>query len=233
MLNKVIIVLLLIILIFQLGCKSGRETKEKIDKNEFEGVITYHEVNKATDGILKIDDTVQMFYSHGNFVKIHSIKFPEPHIVKDYYLEKHALRLMLFSNSDSLQQINLSFPVQRLDCFKVTKADEQIFSKKCENIELNISYHEKDSTTYTDSQITFSRGYLKVDKNHFKNWNLGFYNKVIDECGCLYLKFKAVHFDSSHKNILWWETLDVISVKEESVDPKVFEIDTTKVRYAK
>jgi len=231
MLKNVTILLLSIISIFQCGCKSGKEAKEKITANEFEGVITYHEVNKSSDGIINMDDTVQVFYAHGNFVKIHSINSFGIHIVKDYYLESKPLRLMLFSNSDTLQQLNLNFPTQKLDGFKATKTNEQIFSKKCENIELNISYHEKDSTTYTDSQFTFSRGYLKINKEHFKDWNLAFYNQVIDESGCLFLKFKTVHFGRSHKDILSWETLDVISVKEEPVDPKIFDIDTTKIKY--
>jgi hypothetical protein len=122
-------------------------------------------------------------------------------LLKDYYLESKPLRLSLFNNSDTLHQLDLNSSIERLDSFKVKKINDRIFSRDCESIELNTSYSEKGTTTYTDFNFIFSRGYLNVDKEHFKNWNLGFFNKVVDESGTYYLKFKAVHFDSSDKNV--------------------------------
>jgi hypothetical protein len=42
----------------------------------------------------------------------------------------------------------------------------------------------------------------EIDKEHFKNWHLGFCDEVMNESGAFYLKFKAGHFDSSDKNVL-------------------------------
>ncbi len=229
MFKTLIILFSAMIFISQFGCG----TKKKTNTKEFEGIITYHEVEKRSDGAINTDDTVQLFYSNGNYVGIHSERSSKIHIVKDYYLEKKALRLFLLSSSDTLLQLGLNLSTEKLDGFKVRKVNDQILSRKCENIEINISYPEKDSTTYTDINFIFSRGYLKIDKQYFKNWNLGFFNKFIDESGAYYLKMKSVHFDSSHKNILSSKTYDVISVKEESVDPKIFEIDTTKINWTK
>jgi hypothetical protein len=227
MFKTLIILLFAIISIAQHGCKPAKESNEKLSGKEFEGIITYHEISKSSYGLPDVDDTVQLFYAHGNYVNVHSEKSPKFHIVKDYYLEGGPLRLFVDNISDTLYQLNLNFPIENLEGFKVEKVKDKILSRKCENIEVNISYPYKDSTTYTDINYTFSRGYLQIDKQHFKNWDLGFSNKVIDESGALYLKLKTVHFDSSHKNILSSKSYDVISVKEGPIDPKIFEIDTT------
>jgi hypothetical protein len=232
MLKTLIIPLFAILSISQIGCKFGREADKKTSIKEFEGIITYHEILKNSDDTIEVDDTVQVFYAHGNYVGIHSEKSSKFHLVKDFYLKHEPLRLLLFNTSDTLHQLDLKFPVERLDDFKIKKITDQILSRKCEEIELNISYPEKDSTTYTDVSFTFSRGYLKIDKEHFKNWSLGFFNKAVNESGTFYLKFKAVHFDSSHKNILSSKTYDVISVEEKVIDPKIFEIDTAMIKWA-
>lgn len=212
-----------------LACNSNNNASKNTPK-EFEGIITYHEIIKNSDSTFNVDDTVQLFYSHGNYVGIHSDPSPKFHLVKDYYFEKKALRLLLFNNSDTLHQLNLNLPIEKLDDFKVKKIDDQILSQQCEEINIKTSYPEKDSTTYSDFTFVFSRGYLNVDKQHFKNWHLGFFNKVIDESGAFYLKLKAVHFDSSLKNILSSKTYDVISVKKQIINPKIFEIDATKIK---
>lgn len=233
MLKTLTIILSAIFSISQFGCKSAAKPKETSQK-EFEGVITYHEVEfiNYPDGKSFLNDTVQLFYSHGNYVGIHSEKSAKFHVVKDYYLESKPLRLFLYNTSDTLHQLNLNFPVQKLDGFKVKKINDKILSRDCENIEVNVSYPQKDSTTYTDFNFIISRGYLKIDKQHFKNWNLGFFNKIADETGVFYLRLKAVHFDSTHKNALSAKIYDVISVKEQPVDPKIFEIDTTMIKWA-
>ena len=58
---------------------------------------------------------------------------------------------------------------------------------------------------------------------------MGFCNKVMEESGSFYLKFKAIHFDSSHKNILSSKVLEAISVKEQPIDPAIFQIDNSKI----
>lgn len=227
-----ILLLSIIILVTQFGCKFGRESKKSTGVKEFEGVITFHEVSKGNDGLINLDDTVQLYYANGNYVSIHSQVSQKIHIVKDYYFESRPLRLFLLNNSDTLHQVNLNFPDEKLEIFKTEKITDRIFSRNCERTEVSSIYTGKDSTTYTDFSFIFSRGYLNVDKEHFKNWNLGFFNKVVAESGAFYLKFKAVHFGSSHKNVLSSKTYDVISVKEEIVNPKIFEIDTTLIKKA-
>lgn len=172
---------------------------------------------------------MQLFYSHGNYVGIHSASSQKFHLAKDYYLKSKPLRLLLFNNSDTLHQLDLNFSIEKLDSFKVNRINDQILSRKCESIDLYTSYSENGNKTYTDFNFVFSRGYLNIDKEHFKNWRLGFFNKVVSESGAFYLKFKAVHFDNSHKNVLSSKTYDVISVKEEPVNSKIFEIDTTLI----
>ncbi|MEO6149831.1 MAG: hypothetical protein ABIN95_01815 [Mucilaginibacter sp.] len=222
------ILFLAIASILQIGCKFGSETKKNTSSKEFEGIITYHEIVKSSDGI-NVDDTVQLFYSDGNYVGIHSEKSSKFHLVKDYYLKSKPLRLLLFNNSDTLHQLSLNFPIEKLERFEVKEVKDKILSRKCEMIKVSTSYNERDSTTYSDMSFIFSRGYLKINKQHFKNWNLGFFNKVVGESGVFYLKFKSVHFDSSHKNILSSKTYDVISVKEVPINPKVFEINTAMI----
>lgn len=212
------------------GCKYGKAHNQKQDIKEFEGIITYHEVLKNSDSLLNVDDTVKVFYAHGNYVGVHSEASQKFHLVKDYYFEDKPLRLLLFNNSDTLYQMSLNFPIEKLEHFKVIKINNQVLSKQCERIDLSTSYAEKDSVTYSDFSFIFSRGYLNVNRAHFKNWNLGYFNKVINESGTLYLGFKAVHFDSSHKHILSVKTYDVISVKEQPVDPKIFEIDPSMIK---
>jgi len=231
--RKTLTVLLLsaIFVIAQLGCKSEKGAKKTAGQKEFEGLIVFHEISKTSDGFIDIDDTVQMFYANGNFVSIHTDLSQKPHIIRDYYFGDKSLRLIMLSNSDTLHKVNLNFPGEKLNSFKLKKLNNQILGKKCESIELSTSYPEKDSTTsYSDFVFVFSRGYLNIDKEHFKNWNLGFFNKVASESGAFYLKFRAIHFDSSHKNILSIKTYDVIAVKEQPVDPIVFKIDTSKIK---
>ncbi|WP_454804512.1 hypothetical protein [Mucilaginibacter phyllosphaerae] len=231
MLKPLIILLAAILFMSQLGCQSGKVYKQKSIASEFEGVITCHEIVTGIDSLYNLDDTVQIFYSHGNYVGIHSSLSQKIHLVKDYYFEDKPLRLLLFSDSDTLRNLNLYSPIERLDAFKVRKVNDKILSRECETIEVNTSYAEKDSITYTDFSFVFSRNYLTIDKSHFKNWHLGFFNKVTDESGAFYLKLKAVHFDSTHKNILSSKTYDVISVKEETIDPKVFRINSALIKY--
>lgn len=228
-----ILLLSAIIVITHVACKSGKGSEKIIAKKEFEGLITFHEISKTSDGLIDIDDTIQMFYANGNYVSIHTDLSQKPHIMRDYYFGDKSLRLFMLNTSDTLYQLNLNFPGERLDSFKLKKINDQIFSRKCESIELSAGYPGKDSTTYTDFVFVFSRGYLSIDKEHFKNWNLGFFNKVANESGSLYLKFKAIHFGSSHKNILSVKTYDVIAVKEQQVNPIVFKIDTSKIKINK
>lgn len=229
MLKTLTILLPIIISMGLIECKSAKDHKENKSIKEFEGIITYHEVQKSIDSTFSVDDTVKLYYANGNYVGIHSEKSPKFHIIKDYYLEKKELRLFLYNTSDSLHQLALTYPIEKLESFKVRKLNTQILSKKCEKIEVNISYTQGDSTTYSDMDFIISRDYLKVNKEHFKNWNLGFFNKVIGESGSFYLNLKTVHFDSTHKNILHSKTLDVISVTEGPVDPKIFEINYKKI----
>lgn len=215
------------------GCKFKKENQKSSVAKEFEGIITYHEITANYSGEFNLNDTAVLFYSHGNYVGVHFTLSPKFHLFKDYYFQHNALRLFLFNNSDTLHQLDLKNSIEKLDSFKVKKIKEQVLSRKCESIELSTSYAEKDSTTYTDYTFIFSRGYLKVDKEHFKNWNLGFFNKVINESGAFYLKFRAIHYDSSHKNILSTKTYEAISVNAQPIDPRVFAIDTTKIKWTK
>ena len=175
---KAIIILLFASVLFTglRKCKHVEVISNGSAIKEFEGVITYHEISKNADSRWDVDDTVQLFYSHGNFLGIHSETSSGFHLIRDYYLEDRPLRLLLFNNSDTLYQLRLNFPIEKLDSFNMRKTKDQILSKKCEEINLKISYHEKDSTTYTDFTFVFSPGYLPVDKKHFKNWNLGSFN---------------------------------------------------------
>jgi len=129
----------LIVLIAQFSCKFGTDRKAETDVKEFEGVITYHETLTNSDGEFNADDTVQVFYSHGNYVSIHSNTSQKFHLVKDYYFEKGPMRLYLFNNSDTLHQIRLNSPIEKLESFKVRPISEQTLSRKCEIIELNTS----------------------------------------------------------------------------------------------
>jgi len=228
---KTLITLLVAIgvFIFFLACNQANSTSKNNTTKEFEGIITYHEVIKNSDSTLNLDDTVQLFYSHGNYVGVHSEPSSKFHLVKDYYFENKPLRLLLFNNSDTLHQLSLNFPIEKLDGFKMKKINDQILGRQCEEIDVSTSYPENESITYSDFTLVFSRGYLNVNKEHFKNWHLGFFNRVIDEFGAFYLKLKAVHFDNTHKNVLSSKTYDVISVKEQAIDPKIFEIDATKI----
>jgi len=233
MLKPLFILIVFISTISLVQCNATRSSPKSSFKPEFEGVITYHEIRKSNDGFIDIDDTVQHFYSHGNFVNIHSVKSSPFHIVKDYYLADKALRLNLFNNTDTLYQLRLNSPAAKLESFKVAKVNDRILSRDCENIQMEESFPEKDSTTYTITNYTFSRNYIKVDTNHFKGWKLGFFNKIVDESEAYYLRLQSVHYGSSHKNVLSTLIYDVISVKEMPIDPKVFEIDTTLVKWAK
>ena len=228
---KTLITLLVAIgvFIFFLACNQANSTSKNNTTKEFEGIITYHEVIKNSDSTLNLDDTVQLFYSHGNYVGVHSEPSSKFHLVKDYYFENKPLRLLLFNNSDTLHQLSLNFPIEKLDGFKMKKINDQILGRQCEEIDVSTSYPENESITYSDFTLVFSRGYLNVNKEHFKNWHLGFFNRVIDEFGAFYLKLKAVHFDNTHKNVLSSKTYDVISVKKQAIDPKIFEIDATKI----
>lgn len=217
------------IFISQIGCKSVRGSEENEIK-EFEGIIKYHEIEKGLDGALDVDDTVMVYYAHGNYAAFHSERSSKFHIVKDYYFNgAYPLRLFVDNTSDTLRSLKLDSSFGKLESFKVKKLDEKIFSRECETIEFNISFDDKEVKTYTNNIFTFSRGYLQVNKEHFKNWKLGFFNKFIDASGVYYLKLKSVHFDSSH-NILGSKSYEVISVSEEKVNPKIFVIDPLKIR---
>ncbi|MHA4894042.1 hypothetical protein ACXZ1K_04765 [Pedobacter sp. PWIIR3] len=220
---------LLAILISQFACKFSRGFEIK-EVKEFEGVIKYHEIDKTLEE-MDVDDTVTVYYANGNYAAFHSEKTSEFYIVKDYYLNGlHPLRLFVSNLSDTLQSLKIDATVGELQSFTSKKSNEKILSRECEAIELTIRFDDNGSVSYTDNTFLFSRGYLNVNKDHFKNWNLGFFNKVINESGTYYLKFKTVHFDSSHKNILSSKSYEVISVKEQKVDQKLFLIDTLKIK---
>jgi hypothetical protein len=226
---KNFIFLFITVVIPQFGCKSDRGSEHKGGK-EFEGVITYHEMDQTIDG-MNVDDTVTVYYANGNYAAFHSERSSKFHIVKDYYFSgAYPLRLFVDNTSDTLRSLKLDSSFGKLESFKVKKSGEKILSRGCEVIELNIRFDENGSISYTDNTIIFSRGYLKINKEHFNNWKLGFFNKMIDESGAYYLKSKSVHFDSSHKNILSSKSYEIISVKEQKVDQKIFVIDSSKIR---
>jgi len=223
--------LIIIAFIAQFGCKFRKETEQMDAVKEFEGVITYHEIDKTSDGTVNVDDTVKLYYAHGNYVAFHSQKTPKFHIVKDYYFHSgFPLRLFIDNTSDTARLLRIDSALGKLESFKVKKLKKQILSRNCESIELKISFNEKGTINYTDNTFIFSRGYLNINKEHFKNWRLGFFNKVMDESGAYYLKLKSVYFDSLHKNVLAIKSYDVIAVKEEKIDPKMFFIDPFKIR---
>lgn len=221
--------LFITIFISQIGCKSGRGPEHN-EVKEFEGVITFHEIDKTIEG-MNIDDTVKVYYANGNYVAFHSERSSKFHIVKDYYFNgNYPLRLFVDNTSDTLRSLKLDSSFGKLESFRVKKLNEKILSRECETVEFNISFDEKGMKTYTNTIFTFSRGYLQINKEHFKNWKLGFFNKFIDESGVYYLKFKSVQFDSSHTKILSSKSYEAISVSEEKINPKIFVIDPQKIR---
>jgi len=159
-----------------LGCTSV--SSHTNSSEEFEGIITYHEVTKSLSGEFDIDDTAVLHYSHGSYVVIHSSKSPKYHAAKDYYFDNASIKLFQDNHTDSLHVFPLYFATEKLDSFKVKSLKEKVFSKTCEEIEVNTSYPEKDSTTYSVIRYVVSKGYLTADKKHFENWKLGFFNKL-------------------------------------------------------
>lgn len=191
-------------------------------------MIRYHEITKSPFSSLTFDDTAQLYYAHGDYMRMHLLKPPHADQLVDYYLTSGPLYVIRY-RPDSLFNVNLTRNDQTLISFKVKKIDEKILQRDCEEIDMATSEKVKDSVIYTDTKIVFSRNFLPVDPDHFKNCYSDYFNKIMAETGAWYLNFSRISYGSSHKNVLSRHSYEIIDAHEYKVDTPIFYIDRSKI----
>jgi len=206
-----------------LGCHPS--SNSNYQNKEFEGIIKYKTKYYSWQDSSKGDfvhDTLTIYYSHGNLAKIHT----DAAMHKEIFLSKGNKYFYIRSNIDTLFWFDITTnPKMELSDMQVKNYDKTILGHKCESVDLLIKHPDKDLPFYTTVSYIFSRNNLRVEKANL-NWNkYAFFDKFIDESGCFYLGYKyAAHSTTGFKVLLSTE-YEAISIKEQKVDPKVFELD--------
>ncbi len=209
--------------LFFIGLWSCHSSNDQ-DK-EFEGVIKYKTKYWSWQDSSKgyfVQDTLTIYYSHGNVAKVHT----NSAMHKEVFLSNGHKYFYVRSNIDTLFWFDVTNkPKMELSDMQVKKYDQAILGHKCESVDLLIKHPDKNLPFYTTVSYIFSRNYLKVNKA-LLNWNkYAFFDKFINESGSLYLGYKyAAHSTTGYKVLLSTE-YEAISVKEQKIDSKVFELD--------
>jgi hypothetical protein len=101
--------------------------------------------------------------------------------------------------------------------------DSKIMGHDCQTMEIRAIHN--NPAYYFLSSISYSNDYLKVDKDHFSDWKFGSFDEYMDKAGVIYLKYTmTLQFDENR--VISSKTCTAVAVKEEKVDPAIFEVDT-------
>ncbi|WP_448703014.1 hypothetical protein ACFGVR_11740 [Mucilaginibacter sp. AW1-3] len=225
--NKIIYAYIAWLLLIMLcACNSANKTQQPV--KEFEGVITYKTKFtswKDSDNAAASTDTLRVYYSHGNLAKINSANNPST-LKKEIFLFSERKYYGTRFGTDTLYWANAAPAADmQLSKMDVAKSEKTILGHQCEDVYLNIKTRHDSLTYLTENTYTFSRNYLQIDKNHLNWYKVGFFDKFINESGCFYLGFKYVlHYKTSDK-ILYTKQYEAIEVKEQKVDPGIFNPD--------
>jgi hypothetical protein len=215
------------------SCNFSKGIKDKAPVKEFEGIITYkieYTSWRDSDQAKPYIDTLKLYYSHGNIMKIRSgngLMSAKKEII---LLQNHQYYFKLV-NKDTLFRFDITkSPGMELSEMHVNDYDKQILGHKCERVDLSIKHTRKGPAFFTENSFIFSRDYLQINRENIDWYKFAFFDKFIDESGCLYLGYKYALHSSIDNKVIESFNYEAISVKEQKIDPKIFEVDNLPLK---
>ena len=197
---------------------------------EFEGVITYkiYYVNKP-DSAGKAD-TMRVIYSKGNMVREYN-PTAKNQLKKEIFFASNNAYYSIITGIDSAYSFDLKDAKLKLIHSDYNATPVNILGRPCERLKFDEVFMGK-AKFYVSNIFLYNKDILRVDKKYFSNWHFGNFDKYISEAGCLYLRFES-DIQLYSQDELARSIYEAVDIKEQPVDPKVFLIDTSRVKRMK
>ncbi|WP_448703015.1 hypothetical protein ACFGVR_11745 [Mucilaginibacter sp. AW1-3] len=224
--NKIIYACIAWLLVIAFSaCNSANKTQVPV--KEFEGVITFKTTYSTwrDSGKTPYSDTLRVYYSHGNILRIHSgdssvAPKKEIYQVNDdrfYSIQPHVDTLYWYDITKN--------PDMELAELKVTPYPQAVLGRKCDQVSVLIKYTGASRPYYVEHDYIFSKGYLPVDKKNLSNFKYGYFNQAIDSSGSYCLKYQYKMYLPNDSKILMNIQYEAINVKEEKLNPNIFTLN--------
>lgn len=195
---------------------------------EFEGVITYRITYDNWPEDYSYGDTLKVWYSKGDLIKVYNGKAVKG-FRKEIFLLNGNKYFFQVGNSDSLYSIDIgSDKYMKLVDSHHSFTDTRILGHTCEQIDQDLQYAGKNQAPFIFS-LLYSKGVLPMDKDHFKDRKLSGFDRFIDESGAFYLRFRYTA-QLANRSGLSTYTFTATNIREQPVDPAIFNTDTSKVK---
>jgi hypothetical protein len=209
------------------ACES-RPGTHAFQGKEFEGVITYRiSYVNCPDNIIN-GDTLSVFYSKGNLVKLYNGNKPDLPYREVYLLAGNQYYLQI-RRSDTISRFDVR-QNKNMDLVASSHSlsDTRILGYDCEDIKFQLKYHG-NSELHMFNEFLYSTKVLKVNKDYFRDRKYVFFNQYIDESEAFYLKyiFGVQYLGRSGLSTI---TCTAVKIEELKIDPSVFKVDTTKLK---
>jgi len=209
-----------------LSCKNAT-TNQLSNGKEFEGVITYRITYDGYPEDYSYGDTMRFWYSKGNCIKeyngkaIHGVR-------KEIFLIKGNRYFVQMVNGDSLLTTDVtSDKFMSLKDSHHSFTETRILGHTCEQIDQDLEYTKGHLPCFVS--LLYSKEVLPVDKQNFKNVKFSCFDRFIDESGAFYLSY-FLRIQDSNKDAPSSYKFTAINIREQPVDPSIFNIDTSRIK---
>lgn len=195
---------------------------------EFEGVITYKISYESFNDSALYGDTLRLYFSKGNWIK--KFNGTDPGCLRqEIFLNNGSMVYMNIGKSDTLYSYDISQNKNlTITSTKKNPSANKILNYTCESIEINQVFRSH-ITFFIDETYVFSKDALKVNPEHFKNWHFGDFNTYINHANALFLRYKTT-IRSRDNGLVETKIYEAVDIKEEKLDPKLFEINLANVK---
>ncbi len=208
------------------SCKNSA-TNQPLNKKEFEGLVTYRITYDNHPEDNSYGDTLKLWYSKGNLIKNYNGK-AEHGIRKEIFLIKGNRYFFQVGNSDTLINADIgSDKYMILVSSQHSITDTRILGHTCEQVDQELEYNRFKLPVFVS--YLYSKDVLPMDPDYFKNRKFSCFDRFIEESGVFFLRYvyKVQYPGRTGPSIF---TFTAIDIKEQPVDPTIFNIDTSKVK---
>lgn len=208
------------------ACKNKSE-RDAFKGKEFEGLITYRITYDNYPAEYGYGDTMLVWYSKGNLVKLFNNKLIKG-LRKEIFLVKGNKYFFQVGNSDSLFSGDIGTEKRtKLLHSQHSFTDTRILGHTCEQIEQEMEFTKTKANVL--STYLYSKGVLPMNSDYFSGKKFASFDRYMDEAGEFYLHFKGTA-QYADKTGLSSYIFTAIKIQGQPVDPALFSVDTSIVR---
>ena len=214
-----------------LAC-NDHAVEQNAPSKEFEGVITYRITYDNYPEEFSYGDTMKAWYSKGDLIKLYNGKAVNG-MRKELFLLKGNKYYFQMGKYDSLFSYNIgSDKFMKLVDSRHSFPETRILGHTCEQIDQDLQLYTATNHAKEFATFLYSKDILPVEKDHFKDRKISCFDRFIDESGVFYLQFKGTSQFDGHTGLSSF-IFTAIDIKEQPVDPSIFNVDTSLVNLIK